>query len=155
MDHLPITVGWQPCNSNSRVHFERRATLAVQSGFLFSVAQRRMEDALNAAFDARASSACPPVVPRAFPCHNFWWFFPGTIHLLFSAWLMSGMRSNWRNQVQEFYYGASATSNFWPFCLVFIIIMCFNWLWLFFDGVFETHNNPNETLCLGNILLRA
>jgi hypothetical protein len=45
--------------------------------------------------------------------------------------------------------------EFWPFCVVFIITNVIRGLAVFSHDVFETHNNPNETLCLGNILLRA
>lgn len=46
-------------------------------------------------------------------------------------------------------------TKFWPFCVVFIITNDIRGLVLFSHDVFETHNNPNETLWLGNILLRA
>lgn len=49
----------------------------------------------------------------------------------------------------------SQRAEFWPFCVVFIIINDINQLPVFSHDVFETHNNPNETLWLGNILLRA
>jgi hypothetical protein len=49
----------------------------------------------------------------------------------------------------------SQRAEFWPFCVVFIIINDINRLLVFSHDVFETHNNPNETLCLGKILLRA
>jgi hypothetical protein len=45
--------------------------------------------------------------------------------------------------------------EFWPFCVVFIITNDIRGLLPFSHDVFETHNNPNETLWLGNILLRA
>jgi hypothetical protein len=49
----------------------------------------------------------------------------------------------------------SQRAEFWPFCVVFIIINDINRLAVFSHDVFETHNNPNETWRLGKILLRA
>jgi hypothetical protein len=49
----------------------------------------------------------------------------------------------------------SQRAEFWPFCVVFIITNDIRGLLSFSHDVFETHNNPNETLWLGNILLRA
>ena len=49
----------------------------------------------------------------------------------------------------------SPRAEFWPFCVVFIIINDIRDLLPLSHDVFETHNNPNETLWVGNILLRA
>lgn len=51
--------------------------------------------------------------------------------------------------------GAISTPYFWPICLDFIITKHIKCLCHISHGVFVTHNNPNETLSPGNILLRA
>ena len=45
--------------------------------------------------------------------------------------------------------------NFWPKCLVLMIYNNINLLRPFPHGAFQPHNNPNETMRVGNILLRA